>query len=191
MKIIAFKTMLLTLLLLSNDVARAGPGHDHGESAATVTGAAAVPRFSAHSDLFEAVGSIENGHLTVYIDRYNNNAPVTDAVVEIESGATKLVGTLLKDSGSYEFEAAPFKAAGSYPITITIRAGKDSDILASDLVITPQAHNHSETGMLSSFVAKVRALRSNTMLLGIIAFFVGLFSWFAVRRRKLSLWSQK
>lgn len=119
-----------TALLVTFAVA--GDGHDHGEAKPT-TAAAALPRFTAQSDLFEAVGILGKDELVVYIDRAASNEPVVNATVELESSGIKLVGTFEAKLGEYHFDAKPFAKTGEYPITLTVKAGADSDLLAADL----------------------------------------------------------
>ena len=63
----------------------AGPGHDHGDAPAAAVGTAS-PRVSAHSDLFELVGTVDSGELKIHLDRYATNEPVLDAKIEVEAG---------------------------------------------------------------------------------------------------------
>jgi hypothetical protein len=127
-------------------MATAGPGHDHGEEAAAGSTGKASPRFTAHSDLFEVVGVLGSGELSIVIDRYATNEAVLDAKVEIESGTYKAVATFHADRGAYGVPAAPFAKSGTYPITLTIMAGKDTDLLAGDLVVADHTESHMGEG---------------------------------------------
>lgn len=69
-----------------------GPGHDH--DAPPAVSAASAPRVEAQSDSFELVAVLDNGKLTLYLDRFATNEPVSDARIQIESGT---------------FKASPFK----------------------------------------------------------------------------------
>ncbi|SIQ06629.1 hypothetical protein SAMN05421829_102154 [Aromatoleum tolulyticum] len=121
--------------------ALAGPGHEGGhdhDEAQPVASGPAVPRFEAHSELFEVVGVVSRGALALTLDRYASNEPVPDAQIELESGSFKAQGEYVPERQLYRFAAAPFAAPGSYPVTLTITAGDDVDLLAADLVV-PQA----------------------------------------------------
>ena len=122
---VAASALLVTL-------AMAGDGHDHGEAKPTAAGPA-LPRFTAQSDLFEAVGILGKEELVVYIDRAASNEPVVNATVELASTGIKLVGTFEAKLGEYHFDGKPFAKAGEYPIILTIKAGADSDLLTGDL----------------------------------------------------------
>ncbi|TWO72986.1 hypothetical protein FN976_01740 [Caenimonas sedimenti] len=112
-------------------------GHDHGPAA---TDAAASPRFDAHSDLFELVGVLEKGQITVYLDRYATNEPIVGAKIEFESGANKGVATPQPD-GTYAIKFAGVDKPGEFPFSFTVTAGSDTDLLAGELHIdAAQAH---------------------------------------------------
>lgn len=129
-------------------LAVAGAGHDHGEAKATASGPA-LPRFTAQSDLFEAVGVLDKDELVVYIDRAATNEPVVNASVELASTGIKQLGKFDARLGEYHFDAKPFTKAGEYPIMLTVKAGADSDLLTGDLdihdaaVATTTASTHS------------------------------------------------
>ncbi|NMF99373.1 hypothetical protein GPA27_18505 [Aromatoleum toluolicum] len=116
----------------------AGPGHDGGhdhDEVQPVASGPAVPRFEAHSELFEVVGVVSRGALTLTLDRYASNEPVPDARIELESGGFKAQGEYVPERQSYRFASEPFATPGSYPVTLTITAGDDVDLLAADLVV--------------------------------------------------------
>ena len=126
-------------------LAIAGEGHDHGAAKPTSAGPAS-PRFTAQSDLFEAVGILGKDELVVYVDRAASNEPVINATVELESAGIKRVGTFEPKLGEYHFDAKPFAKVGEYAITLTVKAGADSDLLTADLDV-------HDAGSASSAVA--------------------------------------
>lgn len=115
----------------------ADDGHGHGEAPAAE--AAASPRMSARSELFELVGVAEKGQLVIYLDRFATNEPVKGAKVEFEAGSEKGVAAERAD-GAY---AAPIKAlegAEAVALSFTVTAGADVDLLAGELSM-PAAHD--------------------------------------------------
>lgn len=95
--------------------------------------APAEPRFAANSDRFELVGVLEGRRLTLWLDRFADNAPVTGATLELEVGDVKVVARAVDDH--YEAELASPLPAGTQPVTVTVTAGDDLDLLAADLVV--------------------------------------------------------
>ena len=123
-------------------MAWADKGHEHSHEPMAATGAATSPRISSHSELFELVGVVENGEMKIYLDRYASNEPVTDARIEVEAGAARGSAAPLAD-GSYSFRHEVLARPGTLPVSFVVAAGKDTDLLAGDLVI---ADPHAEDG---------------------------------------------
>jgi hypothetical protein len=124
--------------LLTTSLVIAGDGHDHGDAKPAAVGPA-LPRFTAQSDLFDAVGILSGGELIVFIDRASTNEPVLNATVELESTGVKLVGKFEEKLGEYHFDGKAFAKTGEYPITLTVKAGKDTDLLTGDLDVRDAA----------------------------------------------------
>ena len=127
---VAFCILIATLLT----PAWAGPGHDHGDAPAAAAGAS-TPRFTAHSDLFEAVGVLLTDKLSITLDRYATNEPVLKAKVELESGSFKAIAEFHADHGDFSVPAAAFRKPGTYAIVLTVTAGDQTDLLAGELVV--------------------------------------------------------
>jgi hypothetical protein len=131
--------------------------------AAATASAAAIsdpvrPVFEADSDLFELVGRIRDGEMTLTLDRWASNEPVTGARIEIDSGGRPLLAAARAD-GTYRLDAATFATPATYPLTITVTAGNESDLLAAELVVTPAATNLAgENAISASGIAAALAL---------------------------------
>jgi hypothetical protein len=124
----------------------AGEGHDHGDAAPAAAGAA-LPRFSAVSEMFELVGVLDGKQVTVYLDRFADNAPVRDAQIELDiAGATFTAqpskGSLGEDV--YQVTLADAPKPGLLPITATVTVGSEVDLLAGELDLHEQAHSHDQ-----------------------------------------------
>lgn len=129
------------LLLLQGLPAQAGEGHDHGNAAPTAAAGPALPRFAAVSETFELVGVLDGRQLTLYLDRAADNTPVTQAQIELEIGSAKLQATPRGDAYAVELADAP--PHGVLPITATVTAGNDTDLLAAELNLhDDDAHTH-------------------------------------------------
>jgi hypothetical protein len=146
MKLTAFiAAAYIGAALLLPHVVQAGDGHDHG--AAPPAAGPALPRFTAVSETFELVGVLNGKRLTLYLDRTADNTPVTDAQIELEMGGAKLKAD--KHDDVYEVGLATAPKPGVLPITATVTAGKDTDLLAGELDVHAEAqakeaaHAHS------------------------------------------------
>lgn len=125
---------LALLLGLCTEAVRAHEGEDHGPPA-VVNARPLLPRVTAHSALFELVGVLEpGGRLLLWIDATPTNAPVEGAVVEVE-GASANGKAAEVSPGVYELKLAQVPAAGSHPLTFTVQAGGDMDLLGAPLVV--------------------------------------------------------
>ncbi|MDP1691801.1 MAG: hypothetical protein Q8L49_07615 [Burkholderiaceae bacterium] len=128
--------IVLTLAgLLAAPSAQAGPGgdegHAHGNEPAAASGRT-QPRFAATSELFELVGVVNGTQLTLYLDRSDDNSPVKGAKLELELGGARID---VKPGADGEFAATlaqPLKP-GVTPVTATVTAGTDSDLLAGEI----------------------------------------------------------
>lgn len=118
-------------------LAHAGDGHDHGESAPVAAGSV-LPRFAAVSEAFELVGVLDGNRITLYLDRAADNAPVTDAQIELEIAGAKLKAE--KHDDAYEVVLAAAPKPGVLPITATVTAGQEIDLLAGELDLHEDAH---------------------------------------------------
>ena len=123
--------------LLLSPLARAGEGHDHGDAAPAATGPA-LPRFAAVSELFELVGVLNGKRITLWLDRADDNAPVTGARIELDIAGEKIQAEPHDDA--YELVLAAEPEPGVLPITATVTAGSDVDLLAGELDLHEHAH---------------------------------------------------
>ena len=129
--------LLVSLAIACPGVAQAGPGHDHGEAAPATTGSA-QPRFTAVSETFELVGVLNGKQITLYLDRAADNAPVPAAQIELEIAGTKFKAEAQDDTYTVVLPEAP--KAGVLPITATVTAGAEVDLLAGELDLHGDAH---------------------------------------------------
>jgi cobalt-zinc-cadmium efflux system membrane fusion protein len=124
---------LLAALVAGSGALLADAGHDHGHEHGNAAAAGpASPRLSAQTDLFELVGVVEHGAMTVYLDRYASNEPVTGARIEYEAGEHKGVAQAQPD-GSYRIAFDALGMPGQHAFAFTVAAGGETDLLAADL----------------------------------------------------------
>jgi len=123
--------VLLGLLLLQPTFAH--EGHDHGEEPKLPVAQDQAPRFEAVSEEFELVGVVQGQVLTLYLDRFASNAPVEKAMVELETGARKVLARET-EAGVYRLDLADAKP-GRHALVFTVQAGESSDLLTANLDI--------------------------------------------------------
>lgn len=151
--------LLAALILMSPLTASAGPGHDHGNEPAAPAGAA-LPRFSATSELFELVGVLNGKQLTLYLDHSATNAPVKDATLDFEWGGAK-VKTEAHGDGEFVVMLAEAPKPGVIAISAMVTAGPDSDLLAGELDLhagTTDSNGHNELVHLLPWAGALIAL---------------------------------
>jgi hypothetical protein len=158
---------LLVAALLAALPAWASEGHDHGDAAPAAVGQA-LPRFSAVSETFELVGVLSGKQITLYLDRFADNSPVRDAQIELEIGGTNFKAAK-QGEDAYEVVLAEAPKPGVLPVTATVTAGNEADLLAGELDIHEETHadeavhTHSWTQYAGWAAAGIAAL--------------GLFGW--------------
>ena len=152
----AFSTLALLLGLLLGvlpPTALAGPGHDHGEAPAAAAGTA-LPRFAATSDLFELVGVLDGQKIALYLDHAGDNSPVKDARLELDIAGTNVPVTRVAEGEFQATLAAPL-AEGVSPVTATVAAGTDTDLLAGEIDLHPAAHTDAAPAGLARRTALI------------------------------------
>lgn len=142
----SFSTWVLALVLVlapfMSVSVLADDGHNHGGEPAAATGPAS-PRFTATSDLFELVGVLDGQKLALYLDHAGDNSPVKDAQLELEVSGVRVPVTRVADGEFLAALAAPL-AEGVSPVTATVVAGNESDLLAGEIDVHAAAHAHTE-----------------------------------------------
>lgn len=131
-------------------LAQAHGDEPHDDAAtAPAPSAEAAPRTQAQTDTFELVAVLTSpgaspAQLTLYLDRFDTNAPVADATVEVESGPFKATAKAV-EPGVYAVPGQAFVEAGRHPLTISVQAGDDADLLEATLVTPSElvASTHS------------------------------------------------
>ena len=139
------------VLLGAGMSAVAGEGHDHGDAATAATGSA-LPRFAAVSELFELVGVLDGKQLTLYLDRFADNAPVRGAQIELDIAGVKFMAEAAKGQpgeDTYQVTLQDAPKPGVLPITATVTAGSEVDLLAGELDLHEEAHAAEPAGASS------------------------------------------
>jgi membrane fusion protein, heavy metal efflux system len=128
--------LLCWCLFLAGPVA-AHEGHDLVSNQDSAP-AASLPRLSASSELYELVGVLDGLRLTIYLDRFQNNVPVTDASIAVTINDRNEVAQPSPD-GTYTLVSGQFGAGGLFEFVFDIRAPEGDDLLIGKLSLAPIA----------------------------------------------------
>lgn len=125
-------------------VAFAHDGHDHDAPPPPVSTTIA-PRFDAYSETNELVGIYQNGKLTLHLDRFIGNEPISNAEIDIEtpvgSQRAKSLG-----KGLYVLDAPWAGKPGALDLIATVSVDADLDVLTGTLTIPESSLSKAKTG---------------------------------------------
>lgn len=111
-------------------------GHSHGAPAPVVPMPihTAAPRVTSQTDQFELVGVLEGKVLTLYLDHFGTNAPVSKADIEVASGSWKATATEIAPA-VYTVSADALAQTGRHPLTVMVLAGNATDLMDATLEV--------------------------------------------------------
>jgi hypothetical protein len=139
---------LATPLALASPGAH-GPNGEHLDVPAGHVRTDSGPHIDTFTESFELVGHLQDGKLSMLIDRYESNEPVLNGKLEVEFNGMKAPARFHADQGSYAVDDEEFLKAlsepGKHALIFTLTAGEESDLLEGSLVVSRQgaAHGHS------------------------------------------------
>ncbi|MCA1551828.1 efflux RND transporter periplasmic adaptor subunit [Bradyrhizobium sp. BRP19] len=155
-------------------------GHDHGDAEKTAVVSSAYPRIAARSELYEVVGILKDGRLSVFIDDAATNEPVSDAALQVTIGDSAPIEASSQEDGVYTAAIPNGTPSGSVEVIFSISASRGNDLLVDSFIpraeARPAEHKH-EPGWLLSNRAAIAA--SALAALG----FGGLFAYWRRRGR--------
>lgn len=162
-------------------------GHSHGDEAPPES-VQTAPRANAASALFELVVVADGPDLTIYVDRFDTNEPVTEATVYVETPAGP--ETAAAENDVFRLAAPWASEPGTYELLFTVEAGTEIDFLTATLVIpeavataTASAGSWQLVPGLSSVAGRLSAGDVGLLLVGATGFVAGLLVM-GLRRRK-------
>lgn len=116
-------------------LALAHGGHDHREEENS-TATNALPRVTAVSELFELVGVMgSDGTLTIWLDRFVDNAPIDGATIAVTLGGTPVGEAQRIGEAIYALRHEPLARPGAHDLIFTVSADGEMDLLAGTLII--------------------------------------------------------
>lgn len=163
--------------------AQAHEGHEHGAPVASLP-VTTLPRADATGDEFEAVAVLKGGRLSIFVDRFADNRPVTDATVVVTVGTMDLKAEASPD-GSYGVAVPSLAEPGRHDLLIALQDGAVSDLLIATLETPGAAASASmPIATVSGTLVKVisdSGLATLKIIGGLLLLLAGLR--FLVRRR--------
>lgn len=111
-------------------------GEDHSHDAPPPAPVDVAPRAAAQTEEFELLAVLAGGKLTLWLDRYADNAPVEGARIEVESGTFKAKAEEIAPA-VYALPADALTKPGQYSLTVSIETAESADILVATLDSTP------------------------------------------------------
>jgi hypothetical protein len=153
-------------------------GHAEDDAAPPPIPGVTTPRAAAHSPDFEIVAIAHGRTLTIYLDRYADNEPITDARVEVDVNGVSVVANPVTD-GTYQLAADWVATPGAYDALFTVIAGDISDLLTARLVIPPVENAAAILG--AGGFRGIASAGFSALTLG-AAFVVGMFAMWLVPR---------
>ncbi|WPB83765.1 efflux RND transporter periplasmic adaptor subunit [Sediminicoccus rosea] len=166
----------MTLILGVMGPAPAHPGHDDDSTAV----ATALPRAETHSDLFEIVSVLQpGGVLTIYADRWSDNAPVDGSVTLTIDGQE--VAAERQGIGLFVVRSPLLARPGPRDVVFTVSAGEEMDLLTARLDVPELA---TTQGAAASALALLRGTATQ-LALGALLLVVGVLLGRSSVRRPL------
>ncbi|GGC58739.1 efflux RND transporter periplasmic adaptor subunit [Chelatococcus reniformis] len=163
--------------------AQAHEGHDHGETPAS-SATPAAPRGEAASAEVELVAAVREGVLSVYLDRFATNEPITGASVAVEAPDGPV--TLKPEpEGRYTVAVPWLGKQGRHDLLLTLTVDGADDVLPVTIVVP----SSPEAGGVPDGAATHRSERllpADPLLSGValLAFALGVAATLLVRRRR-------
>jgi hypothetical protein len=119
-----------------------------------------IPVVVAESEDFEIVGRLEEKSFIFFVDRNRTNQPVLAAQLELELDGKNAQARFRPETGDYLIDDAAFLAlfaqAGEYPLSFTLIAGEESDLLnAKFAVITALTVTDADQAPFSGWLVKI------------------------------------
>jgi RND family efflux transporter MFP subunit len=177
---------MLLLLNFSGPVFAHG-GEDHGDAPAVAATPHARPRVVAKTDQYELVGILKAERLVIFLDRFADNAPVTDAAITISINGADTQAQRDPD-GTYSLVSKAFAGTGAVDLVFNVSAPSGDDLLIGSLKLAPTIEGAAPSASATHPISMLRQLlaeRGSPVLLPLGALLLGVCLGLFARGRKL------
>ncbi len=164
--------------------AAAHEGHDLEPAAAAASHA--LPRLVADSEAYELVAALQSPRLIIYLDRFGDNAPVTDAKLTVTINEEPVEAEATGD-GTYSVTSALFERGGLIELVFDIKAPETDDLLIGKLALPGPGSASGPFGPMPWYARVAATLRHGAqdhLVLMSLTLLAGLALGVGLRRRK-------
>lgn len=130
---LTLKALLSAVALALASPAFAHEGHDHGPPSAELP-TSNQPRAIVASEDYEIVAVLKDEELFIYVDRFADNSPVTEARLTVTFGPTDIQTKLMPD-GVFKLESKGLRRPGKHELIFAVEEGSKSDLLITSLEV--------------------------------------------------------
>lgn len=117
---------------------------DHDPVPTTTVTDGASPRFTAQAHGLELVGILDGDQLSLYLDDWEDNSPVTDAELKLQlDGVAAEVEQ--NTPGTFAAHLSALPEEGVIQVQATVVRGDDFERLKGELRLSHAEHGHEET----------------------------------------------
>src|SRR5262245_28537610 len=164
-------------------------GHDHDDASRAALASSTYPRVVAQSDLYEVAGILRGDRLSLYLDNFVTNEPVTDAKLRVTIGQAEPIDVGPAENGVYTVPFPRFARPESVEIIFSITAPSGDDLLVGPLALPQDTSrggiaSQSSGSVALAWIESLPAPIRNPIVLTLVAFALGvLFGEFQRRGR--------
>jgi cobalt-zinc-cadmium efflux system membrane fusion protein len=177
--------LLALLVWLAAAPVTAHEGHDL-ETPESPGASRAVPRLVADSESYELVAVLEGQRLIIYLDRFEDNSPVTDANMTVTINEEPVVAQVT-GNGTYSVVSNLFEHGGLFEFVFDIKAPEGDDLLIGKLSLPSAGAAGALANPMPWYIQVVSTIRHGAedhSVLMTLTLLAGLALGIGLRRRR-------
>ncbi len=181
----AFCIAVLLPLLFWLAPAAGHEGHDL-ETAEAPGASRSLPRLVTDSESYELVAVLEGQRLIIYLDRFEDNSPVTDAGMTVTINEEPVVAQAA-GNGTYSVASKLFERDGLFEFVFDIKAPEGDDLLIGKLTLPSTGAAGALVNQVSWYTQVVSTIRHGAedhSVLMTLTLLAGLALGIGLRRRR-------
>jgi membrane fusion protein, heavy metal efflux system len=180
------RTVVLALVACATTAGvRAHEGHDL-EAVAAPGGFRSQPRLAVGSETYELVAVLEGQRLIIYLDRFEDNSPVTDARITVSINDDTVPAEATAE-GSYSVISKAFEHGGLFEFVFDIKAPEGDDLLIGKLslpAVVPVSATVNPIPWYAQVVSAIRHGAADHLRLMALTLLAGLALGIGLQRRR-------